>query len=249
MDESTSALGAMYQAEKTDATGIFNVAMALMGLGVAYLVGAIGTADKYGTASLPWSAVLLLPLPLWLIAAFNSLMTLNSMSHGVSVQVLEDALYDRTDLHERLRDLVGSRAGDQIMDIRRSSAAHKIATIFVYGGVAASVVLYTAWVLHQAWGQVTDWMRVTAVVGYFLAAVLVIASWIAGFSWLDKATRTMNAVAVTVPADGEDRDRPRPPDTMDTLAAKPHRPTGAARTTPANLADTQQPTSHAHPTR
>ena len=194
MDESVSALGAMYQAEKTDGTGIFNVAMALMGLGVAYLVGAISTADKYGSASLPWSAVLLLPIPLWLIAAFNSLMTLNSMSHGVSVQILEDALFTQTKLHHKLRPLVGSRAGDRVMDIQRSKITHKIATIFVYGGVGASVVLYTSGVIYQAWHHVPRWISVCAILGYSLAVLIVFTSWVGGFRLLQEARATARAV-------------------------------------------------------
>ena len=41
---------------------------------------------------MPWTAVLLLPAPLWIIVAFHSLIALNAKSHGVSVQILEDAL-------------------------------------------------------------------------------------------------------------------------------------------------------------
>jgi hypothetical protein len=188
-DERISALGALYQGEKADAAGIFNVAMALLGIGVAYLVGAIGASDKYGTGALPWPVVLLLPLPVWLIAIFNSLMTLNSMSHGVSVLIVEDALFVESRLRCDLRDFVGSWSADRIMDIRESKWVHKIATVVVYGGIGASVLLYTRWVIAEAWGHVARWMQATAVIGYTFAGVLVIVSWLTGLALLGKGAK------------------------------------------------------------
>jgi hypothetical protein len=185
-DESANALGALYQGEKADAAGIFNVATALLGIGLAYLVAALGTADKFGSGALSWPVVLLLPLPLWLIAVFNSLMTLSAMSHGMSVAILEDALYSESRLHKELRLYVGSRAADQIMDIRKSNPVHKVATGFVYGGVAAAVLLFTLRVTAEAWSHVAGWMQFLAAAGYSLFVVLVVASWLAGFHELGK---------------------------------------------------------------
>lgn len=188
-DERISALGALYQGEKADAAGIFNVAMALLGIGVAYLVGAIGAADKYGTGALPWPVVLLLPLPVWLIAIFNSLMTLNSMSHGVSVLIVEDALFAESHLRCDLRKYVGSWSADHIMDIRESKWIHKVATVVVYGGIGASVLLYTRWVIVEAWSHVAGWMQVTAVSGYSFAGILVIVSWLTGLALLGRGAK------------------------------------------------------------
>ncbi len=45
-DLSVAALGALYQGEKTDASAIFNTAMAMMGVGVAYLVGCVSALGE-----------------------------------------------------------------------------------------------------------------------------------------------------------------------------------------------------------
>src|ERR1035438_8804461 len=79
-----TALAALYQGEKTDASYVFNTAMAMMGIGVTYVVGAIAFLGNPSRGPMPWLFLLLLPIPLWLIVAFHSLMALNAMSHGIS---------------------------------------------------------------------------------------------------------------------------------------------------------------------
>ncbi len=194
MDDSVSALGALYQGEKTDASAIFNVAMAMMGIGAAYLVGVVTLVDKYGTSPLTWDVVVLLPIPLWLIAAFHSLITLNAMSHGVSVRVIENRLFEIAGFDDEIRDLVGSQAGDRIMDIQEAKWPHKIATGFVYGGVGIAIVLYTIFVIHgffvihDSWDRAEIAKALGAVSGYLLAAIIVIASWTAGLMAIGKAS-------------------------------------------------------------
>src|SRR5437763_1215785 len=84
-----AALSALYQGEKTDASQIFNTAMAMMAVAVAYLVGAVPFLGSIRQLPLGWLFLLLVPVPLWIIVAFHSLITLNAMSHGISVQIIE----------------------------------------------------------------------------------------------------------------------------------------------------------------
>ncbi|UMP01617.1 hypothetical protein [Amycolatopsis sp. EV170708-02-1] len=102
-DDAPGALNALYQSEKADASAIFNVSMAMMGIAAAYVVGAISLAEKYGSDSIPWPVVVLLPAPLWVIVVFHSLITLNAMNHGLSVLILEDRLFRRARLPRRGR--------------------------------------------------------------------------------------------------------------------------------------------------
>jgi hypothetical protein len=182
-----SALGVLYQGEKADATGILNVAMAMMGIGAAYIVGAVGFVDEFGSSSFPWLAVLLVPLPLWLIAAFHSLLTLNGMMHGVSVQILEDRLCREARIEGETRRYVGSKGGDQIMDVRKAKAAHRMATYFVYGGVAGAVVGFTAFVLTSVWQHLPLWVMVVAFIVYVGAFLIVGWSWAKGLGLVGRA--------------------------------------------------------------
>lgn len=174
------ALGALYQGEKTDAVGIFGVAMTMMGIAAAYLVGVSAFADKYGSHSIPWTFVLLLPAPLWLIVIFHSLITLSAMRHGESVQIIEDELFRESGLASHLRNKVGSKAGNRIMDITQARPVHKIATVCVYGGFFLGVILYTVYVVVQARHNVDAWSIGIAIAGYFIALIIAAASWIRG---------------------------------------------------------------------
>jgi hypothetical protein len=185
--DSIAALAALYQGEKTDASYVFNTAMAMMGIAVAYLIGAIPFVGNLGHGPIGWLFLLLLPFPLWLIAAFHSLMTLNAMSHGISVQIIERALFRASGLPIAEQDLVGSAAGDKIMDITQSKPAHKLTTVVVYGGVAFLVIGFTAYALYSANGIIkVDASLVhaqvikIAIAAYLLLAVMVSLSWIVG---------------------------------------------------------------------
>jgi hypothetical protein len=189
------ALAGLYQGEKTDATGIFNTAMAMMGVAVAYLIGAIPFVSKISEGPIPWVFLILLPMPLWIVIAFHSLITLNAMSHGVSVRIIENALFESSGLRGKVkRNLVGSAAGDKIMDITQAKTVHKLTTVFVYGGVAVLVLLFTAYALYSAMGLIEKgdirflqagvvW---TAAVMYILVAIMVLRSWIVGLSMINE---------------------------------------------------------------
>jgi hypothetical protein len=192
-NDRVTALAALYQGEKTDASYVFNTAMAMMGVAVAYIVGTITFVVNTNNELYYGLFLLLLPIPLWLVAAYHSLMTLNAMSHGISVRIIEDALFDESELRVK-RDLVGSAAGDKIMDITQAKAVHILTTVIVYGGVAILVVGYTIYALHSAKVIISNtpallyWRDVKVVAiaksTYSLLAIMVMASWLVGFKMI-----------------------------------------------------------------
>ena len=184
-----TALAALYQGEKTDASYLFNTAMAMMGIAVSYVVGAIAFLGNPSRGPMPWLFLLLLPIPLWLIVAFHSLMTLNAMSHGISVRIIEDALFDASELGVD-RGLVGSAAGDKIMDITQEKIVHKVTTFVVYFGVAGLVIGFTIYALYSAQGIVkNDIVWILAIGVYSLLLIMVAASWIVGVRMINKGRR------------------------------------------------------------
>jgi hypothetical protein len=181
-----AALAALYQGEKTDASYLFNTAMAMMGIAVSYVVGAIAFLGNPSRGPMPWLFLLLLPIPLWLIVAFHSLMTLNAMSHGISVRIIEDALFDASELRVD-RCLVGSAAGDKIMDITQEKVVHKVTTVVVYAGVACLVIGFTVYALYSAQGIVKDdLVWILAIGAYSLLLIMVAASWTVGVRMINK---------------------------------------------------------------
>lgn len=187
-----AALSALYQGEKTDASAIFNTAMTMMGVAGAYLIGAIPFVRKISEGPLPGPFLLLLPFPLWLIIAFHSLITLNAMSHGVSVKIIEDSLFATSGLGKHAkRDLVGSASADKIMDITLAKPIHKSTMIFVYGGLAALVIMFTIYSLYSAVGLVQLHTFVMVIVGYASVVLMVLASWIAGIRMIGKERKNV----------------------------------------------------------
>jgi len=204
---SVAALAALYQGEKTDASYVFNTAMVMMGIAVAYLVGAIPFVDKlsYGPIGAPsatvphaWAYLLLLPIPLWLVVAFHSLITLNAMSHGISVTLIETELFGITGMEARgvPRDMIGSAAGDKIMDITRSALVHRVVTFVVYGGVGVFVIGFTGYtwssaqqVIARETARGSGNLAVVALAIYAILLLLVLASWWVGLRMINHGRR------------------------------------------------------------
>jgi hypothetical protein len=211
-DVSVAALAALYQGEKTDASNIFNTAMAMMGIAVAYLIGAIPFVTSLSHGPMGWLFVLLLPMPLWLVVAFHSLITLNAMSHGISVRILENRLFVLSELtrlvksedeklkskgERLLRQWVGSAAGDRIMDITQASWIHGVITSVVYGGVFLLVAGFTLYALHSGNNVLNEaaavashqCLSIAASASYAFLFVMVLLSWGSGFLILREGGR------------------------------------------------------------
>lgn len=195
MNDRVTALAALFQGEKTDASVRAQYGNVLIGSAVAYvayLAGAIPFVGNPSHGPISWLFLLLLPTPLWVIAALHSLMTITAISHGISIRIIEDALFKASDLRVK-RDLVGSAARDKIMDITQAKAAHKLITLIVYGGAAFLVFGFTAYALYSAEAIVkSDVVLVHAHVieiataTYALLAIMVSLSWIVGLRMINK---------------------------------------------------------------
>jgi hypothetical protein len=195
INNSVTALAALYQAEKADPLNLFNTNLVIMGaIAVTYPVGALQIMDHISHGPITWLFLLLLPAPLWLIVAFHSLMTLNAQSHGISVRIIEDALFEASELRVG-RELVGSAAGDKIMDITQSKAIHKLITAVIYGGVADLDIGFTGFALYSANRIIQNdivlvharviWVAIGT---YLLLMIMVALSWIVGLRIIAKGS-------------------------------------------------------------
>jgi hypothetical protein len=187
VNDPITALAALYQGEKADASHLFNTVVEMSRVTVVYIIGAVLLTGKFGGGQLSWFFWVLSPLPIWLIAAFHCLMTLNAMSHGISIRIIEDALFEASGLPLGERDLVGSAAGDKIMDITQAKAVHKLATAVVWGCISFLMVGFTVYALYSANGIIKQnatlvHARVSevAVAVYSLLAIMVCVSWVEG---------------------------------------------------------------------
>ena len=196
-DARIAALAALYQGEKTDTSYVFNTAMVMMGVAVTYVVGAVPWVRSLSEAPVGWLLILLLPVPLLLVVAFHSLMTLNAMSHGISVRIIENELFRAAGFAPNKRDLVGSAAGDKIMDITQAKLAHKVTSVVVYAGVALLVFGFTVYAVYSSYEVINRtriWIHAlfiwrAAIVIYACFILMVVLSWKSGLASVGQGRR------------------------------------------------------------
>lgn len=187
----TAALTALYQAERTDNSGIMNTSLALIGAGTAYLAGTLALWEKFSVFG-GWIA--LLPLPLWCVTAFHSLLLASSVVKAQSIILLEEDLKSLVHSGNMQRNarLVGYVATEQVMNLKRAwrIKAHRpfaVSTIITYGGVGLIIVIYTIAVVIKSGAYIGAW-AIAPGVAYLLLTAAVAAAWIAALSKVEKAS-------------------------------------------------------------
>lgn len=184
-----TALTAIYTASRSDMSSIMNVSMALLGAGAAYIAATLSFADKFGN-NVGWIVVILLPSPLWLVAAFHSLLLSISMAHTLTARYAEHQLLIFAEVDPSKWRHIGLDAGDRIMNVAKSRWSHKVMDLIIYLGAAALVIAYTVYMLGKAWPEETTWAIIFGCV-YLGAAVSVGFSWKHGLSQVERSEKTL----------------------------------------------------------
>ncbi|MFB6718916.1 hypothetical protein ACFCV3_02105 [Kribbella sp. NPDC056345] len=183
--EQVEALGALYQGEKTDSIGIFNVGMVMMTIIVGYLGASLTLSEKFGTKALPWDIVIWLPFPLCLVIVYHGLVALSGMSHGIAQGIITEELFRRTGVPERLRR---SAVSHRIMDVNAAPWPLAFASLFVYVGVYVAAWSYTAYIVVKASYQVPLAEWIVAVVLYAAGLLAQVGTWVSGMRIIGSAS-------------------------------------------------------------
>ena len=160
-----ASLSALYQAERTDLTGILGQSLVLVGLAITYMAAlvAVFVAQKVTLSPI---AIGYLAFPVWMMVAFHSVILALVFAHGQSVRILEWELVRAADLH-KTRGAIGAAAGTGATDVdilmrNRRRWGLVGSTIVSYGGFFVFVIsftvasLYWSYVRQQAfWGYVS----------------------------------------------------------------------------------------------
>ncbi|MGW4524159.1 hypothetical protein [Amycolatopsis sp. NPDC004378] len=174
-----TALAAIYAGTRADNSSIANVSLALLGAGAAYIAATLAFADKFGSA-VSWVVVAILPSPLWLVAAFHSLLVCLSMVNAVTIQYTEEKLLDVAGVPDGERSRIGAKRGEAIGNIMIARWPHKVMEAIIYGGAGALVVGYTGYTLTLSWSHAPVSTVVFACL-YGFALVSTVFSWTYGF--------------------------------------------------------------------
>ncbi|MGH3671540.1 MAG: hypothetical protein ACRDSH_13035 [Pseudonocardiaceae bacterium] len=186
--ESTVALVGLYQVDRADKATLMNAGLAIMGAAAAYSVGTIAFADKFGVV-VSWGIVALLPIPLWIISAYQSLLACASAMRITSSIYLGNELYRRTGLPAKDAKIVGVYTSEQIMDFRAASAIHKLTIILSFGGVNAVIMGYTVYILLRTSTKLGPAIWFFAAF-YLIFSIVVLASWSSGLKKASANWRT-----------------------------------------------------------
>ncbi len=187
-DADVSALTSLYEADRADASATLTVALALLGAGVAYVTGTLAFADSL-FRQFGWLSIFV-PFPMWLIAAFHSLITVSAMLRSRSILVVEDKLLGYTSLSKGQKKLTGMRGPGRIMNVMEAEWPHKLATILSYLGVGLIVLGYTVYFLLKT-PHLSIVGQVVAGCGSLALLLVVICSWWAGLRSYNKSVIEM----------------------------------------------------------
>lgn len=180
--DKVEALAAIYTGTRADNSSIMNVGLALLGAGVTYIAATLAFADAFGT-DVDWIIVAVLPAPLWIVAAFHSLIVSITMVNAVTAQYVEARLMDVAGVGNPDRRYIGYQRAEMIMNIGKSRWSHKVMVVLTYGGAATLVLGYTVYMTWLYWtndDNVFGTMLFTAF--YTAATISVIFSWWHGVS-------------------------------------------------------------------
>jgi hypothetical protein len=199
-------LKTIYQADRTDQGVTLTVALALVGTGLAYVTGTLAFADQIFKTQvfqqLPWVA-LLVPIPVWMIASYHSLIATSAMTRAASIMAIEKQLKiwagfaGSTDAKvgnydQDVTEHIGFTAGERILNLNIANKVHGFATIITYGFNALIIPAYTAYFIfgaqHLPW-----WQQLIGLVAYSVLLIAIGASWISGVRRSKVADKVLNA--------------------------------------------------------
>jgi hypothetical protein len=166
-----AALAPIYTADRADnsAGEVFTI----LGAGAAYI-----TATLAFSGQIFRSIGLLgpfLPLPLWIMVAYQSLLTGAAMVRSLSIRAIESKLLNSTDFSKLQAQAIGLQSSERVLNVNDASFVHKVISFATYGGIVLMVCAYTVFVISTDPDIANTW-RIVAYTGYAFLAILVVAS-------------------------------------------------------------------------
>ncbi|MBF6327734.1 hypothetical protein [Nocardia transvalensis] len=172
-----AAVSTLYDAERADQQVHMTVALAVIAGGVTYLGVVAGQFHQLKHSDF-WAV--LLPFPLWMIAAFHVLLMAAIVTRNKSIMLLEARLYAATRLaaFEIPADAIGRARLRKVTDFVPQRWPLKIQSLITYGGIGLTLVSFTCFCLWNA-HIVQGWtfMVVAAIPFYLVLSGCLLAAW------------------------------------------------------------------------
>ncbi|WP_075123769.1 hypothetical protein [Actinophytocola xanthii] len=134
---------AIYQAARSETLTLLNINIALVGAELAYLTASVAFLGDVG--KLPPTAVALVPAPLWLGLLYNVIIIALSGRHGNSLVILERHMHRYAGIPPDEHALIGSRAGEYVVNPGPSGSWWYRPTIWLIYLIAPALILGYTW--------------------------------------------------------------------------------------------------------
>ncbi|MFI5776599.1 hypothetical protein [Nocardia sp. NPDC051570] len=144
-----AALTSLYDAERADQQTHMNVALALIAGAVTYLGVVVG---QFHDLRQSYLFAVLIPFPLWMVAAFHVLLIATIVTRNKSIRILELRLFAATRLAAAgvTVDEIGRERARKVTDFRVQPWQLKFQTLMTYGGIGLTLVCFTSYCLWNA---------------------------------------------------------------------------------------------------
>lgn len=244
-EDEIASLSALYEAERSDLSGLMGHALALIGVLIAYVGVASGVLGNERRIFDSWLFPAMVALPPWIAISFHVNLMANVFAHVHSVEKIEDRLYEATGLPKHLRRRIGSMAGDDATNIATQPWSMKVQTLVSYAGIAVLVVLFTVFCVEQVAHRVHGWRSwqpaLTALL-YTAIAISTVFAWRNVLLENDAMKKDPKPQRTPDPAPGDQRSpaAPDPQGTVAHLTGVDH-PTGTDHATGPLPADAAEP--------
>ena len=191
---SEAALITIYQMDQARISAVGSVTLTMLGAGLTYLVAtapfARSLADTLAkqfprSEWIPGTFLASLPLLLFIIAAYHSLLTLEAIFRTVSARAIEVKLVSIAELDPD-KTRFGAGASDYVLDLRQQPIQFKLATGISYGGVVFIVAVYAVAMLIMSVHYIHEGVWIPIAV-YSVLAALIVQSWLYGLAKAQKA--------------------------------------------------------------
>ncbi len=189
-----AALIAIYQTDQARISAVGSVTLTMLGAGITYLVAtapfARSLAEKLAKQFpqsdwVPGTFLASLPLLLFIIAAYHSLLTLEAIFRTVSARAIEVELVSTAGL-DRKKARFGAGASDHVLDLRQQPIPFKLATGIAYGGIILIVAVYAVAMLIMSVHYIHEAVWIPIAI-YSILTVLIAQSWLYGLTKAQKA--------------------------------------------------------------
>jgi hypothetical protein len=189
-----TALIAIYQTDQARISAVGSVTLTMLGAGITYLVATAPFARSLAETLakqfprsdwVPGTFLASLPLLLFIVAAYHSLLTLEAIFRTVSARAIEVELVSAAGLDKK-KVRFGAGASDHVLDLRQQPIPFKLATGIAYGGIVLIVAVYAVAMLIMSVHYIHGWVWIPIAV-YSALTVLIVQSWLYGLTKAQKA--------------------------------------------------------------